>query len=40
MLEKPGYKPVREVARSLTAFLATLVPASPDPQPGRATPGT
>ena len=30
LLEKPGHKPIREVADSLEAFLATLVPRTPD----------
>ena len=29
LLEKPGYKPVREVATDLAAFLESLVPRPP-----------
>ena len=29
LLEKPGYKPIREVAPDLASFLATLVPTPP-----------
>ena len=35
LLERPGYKPVRTVANSLAAFLATLTPASPYLHPER-----
>lgn len=35
MLEKPGYKPVRQVADSLAAFLLELVPAPPENHPER-----
>ncbi len=30
LLEKPGYKPLRQVAESLTSFLETLVPRPPE----------
>jgi SecY interacting protein Syd len=36
LLEKPGYKPVRQVAPDLSSFLKQLVPASPDLHPERA----
>ena len=29
LLEKPGFKPVREVASDLASFLTTLVPTEP-----------
>ena len=35
VLEKPGYKPIRTVADSLAAFIATLEPASPALHPER-----
>lgn len=33
LLEKPGHKPIREVAGDLASFLATLVPAPPELHP-------
>ena len=36
LLERPGYKPMREVAESLSGFLGTLKPASPYLHPERA----
>jgi len=30
LLEKPGYKPVRQIAESLSSFLETLVPRPPE----------
>ncbi len=35
VLEKPGHKPIREVAPSLAAFLDRLTPAPPDLHPAR-----
>jgi SecY interacting protein Syd len=35
LLEKPGYKPIRTVADSAAAFIATLEPASPALHPER-----
>jgi len=35
MLERPGYKPIRQVSTSLAAFLATLEPAAPELHPER-----
>lgn len=35
MLERPGYKPIRQVSPSLAAFLATLEPAAPELHPER-----
>lgn len=35
MLEKPGYKPVRQVAANLASFLLELVPAPPENHPER-----
>jgi SecY interacting protein Syd len=35
MLERPGYKPIRQVAPSLAAFIATLEPAPPELHPER-----
>lgn len=36
LLERPGYKPIRQVADSLAAFLALLEPAAPEQHPERA----
>ncbi|MCZ6888157.1 MAG: SecY-interacting protein Syd [Gammaproteobacteria bacterium] len=36
VLERPGYKPIREVAESLAEFLGGLTPASPYLHPERA----
>lgn len=36
LLEKPGFKPIRQVADNLTEFLSTLVPAEPSLHPERA----
>jgi SecY interacting protein Syd len=36
LLEKPGYKPIRQVAKNLTEFLSTLKPAEPSLHPERA----
>ena len=36
LLEKPGYKPIREVAEDLSSFLSELTPASPYLHPERA----
>lgn len=33
LLEKPGFKPIREVAPDLASFLTTLVPAPPELHP-------
>lgn len=33
LLEKPGFKPIREVAPDLASFLATLVPRPPELHP-------
>jgi SecY interacting protein Syd len=33
LLEKPGYRPIREVAPDLASFLTTLVPAPPELHP-------
>lgn len=35
LLEKPGYKPIRQVAQNLEVFLRQLRPASPDLHPER-----
>ncbi len=35
VLERPGYKPIRQVAASLSEFLQRLEPASPDLHPER-----
>jgi SecY interacting protein Syd len=35
VLEKPGYKPIREVAGSLAEFLQALTPAAPNLHPER-----
>src|SRR5262245_6619980 len=35
MLERPGYKPLRQVATSLAEFLARLTPAPPNMHPER-----
>jgi SecY interacting protein Syd len=35
LLEKPGYKPIRQVADNIVDFIAELVPAPPDVHPER-----
>ncbi len=38
LLEKPGFKPVRQVAPDLASFLTTLVPRPPELHPGELRP--